>query len=424
MKKMILEYHLVDDIYHDYNNIAISPKNFCEQIKYLKTNCKIVAYEDFLKNDINTPDTSLHALQVALTFDDGFGGFVEKVYPILKRFELPAILFPITENLMQPSENWMNEIHRLILDGKDYPESFKLKTSIYEYEFTTKDIWKRFKLYDSIKVILKDLNAGERKAVLQALRIWGSPDEGPRREYLSITAEGCKMISADGLVQIGAHTQTHPALEDKTYEEQYFEISNSKTYLENLLRTDIVHFSYPFGSYDGNTIEILKRLGFVSACTSKREMVNDLTEQGMYELPRFPVPNCGADEFEIWLNRVACIGSEKVRSVEETFVVYVGRMINDEVLRKTERKVLIFGAGKTGTQLLEQITAMNMKSRIKGFIDNDCSKQGKMKCGFRIFAPEEIKLEQYGVVVWKHAIPILNQLKEMNAKSVHLITGL
>ena len=76
-----------------------------------------------------------------------------------------------------------------------------------------------------------------------------------------------KELSKYKNVTIGAHGFTHRHLGNLNFHQAFDEISNSKKWIEDLISKEITLFSYPFGSYKNETIDILKDNSFLSACT-------------------------------------------------------------------------------------------------------------------------------------------------------------
>ena len=69
--------------------------------------------------------------------------------------------------------------------------------------------------------------------------------------------------------EIASHSMYHYHLENKDYETNYVQIKKDKEILESMFNTDVKGFAYPFGTYSTDTIEVLKKLGFVYARTTK-----------------------------------------------------------------------------------------------------------------------------------------------------------
>ena len=92
------------------------------------------------------------------------------------------------------------------------------------------------------------------------LPMWWYPNE-----QLGISTESLKVLDADSLCTIGAHTVSHPKLDTLSLGEQKKEIEQSVQELEFLLGHPIRHFSYPHGAYNTDTIKIVSDSHFISA---------------------------------------------------------------------------------------------------------------------------------------------------------------
>lgn len=92
-------------------------------------------------------------------------------------------------------------------------------------------------------------------------------------ERLGIGSDELKRMAADPLCTIGAHTESHPKLATVPLDTQRQEIEQSKKKLESLLGSPIEHFSFPHGSYNSDTLEICRSLGFKTAVTTNGRTV-------------------------------------------------------------------------------------------------------------------------------------------------------
>ena len=84
-------------------------------------------------------------------------------------------------------------------------------------------------------------------------------------DNLGIGTDSLKVLDADPLCTIGAHTISHPKLDTLSPEEQRKEIMQSKQELESLLGHPVHHFSYPHGAYNADTLTIVKQQSFRTA---------------------------------------------------------------------------------------------------------------------------------------------------------------
>lgn len=67
--------------------------------------------------------------------------------------------------------------------------------------------------------------------------------------------------------EIGSHTINHPVLTKIPKPEQYAEIIDSKSMLEDLLGVEVKSFCYPKGRYNDKIVNILRNAGYTSART-------------------------------------------------------------------------------------------------------------------------------------------------------------
>ncbi|NJM18543.1 MAG: polysaccharide deacetylase family protein [Richelia sp. RM2_1_2] len=133
---------------------------------------------------------------ILLSFDDGYGGHYEYVYPLLKKYNYPAIFSVYTKNM--------------------------------------------------------GINTGRSH----------------------VTWEQLKIMAADSLVTIAAHSKTHPPDLTKLSDEELVpEIVESKELLENNLGKSIRYFTYPTGKNDERVRKLVQEAGYIAALA-----MNDLDE--------------------------------------------------------------------------------------------------------------------------------------------------
>jgi peptidoglycan/xylan/chitin deacetylase (PgdA/CDA1 family) len=89
------------------------------------------------------------------------------------------------------------------------------------------------------------------------------------------------------LIEIGAHTVTHPALSRLAPAEQRAEITQGKLQLETLVARPVASFAYPFGDQGAETAALVREAGFRAACTTEAAPVRRNTD--LCQLPRIAV---------------------------------------------------------------------------------------------------------------------------------------
>lgn len=87
---------------------------------------------------------------------------------------------------------------------------------------------------------------------------------------------------------LGTHSHTHPHLASLNYEAQFRELSNSKKILEDILSKEITHMSYPHGSYNEDTLEILDELRY-NIVSSSHIGLNNINNLDLKRIKRIEI---------------------------------------------------------------------------------------------------------------------------------------
>jgi peptidoglycan/xylan/chitin deacetylase (PgdA/CDA1 family) len=83
-------------------------------------------------------------------------------------------------------------------------------------------------------------------------------------------------------VEIGSHSLTHPALTELKKEDMEKEIINSKKIIEDRISKEVKFFSYPYGVYNKEVIEVVKKAGYEGALVNRKKIMK-ITQ---YTIPR------------------------------------------------------------------------------------------------------------------------------------------
>jgi len=96
-------------------------------------------------------------------------------------------------------------------------------------------------------------------------------------------------LAKSDLCTIGVHTMSHPHLAELTLAEQSLEIVNAKNLLEQWVDKEIQHIASPFGSYNADTIYVVKDACFLSHVAAWGGDVRLGSDA-------FSIPRCRVDE--------------------------------------------------------------------------------------------------------------------------------
>jgi peptidoglycan/xylan/chitin deacetylase (PgdA/CDA1 family)/glycosyltransferase involved in cell wall biosynthesis/SAM-dependent methyltransferase len=311
-KALILIYHRVADAGSDPFSLCVSPRHFAEQLEVVREQTRAITLQQlsgFLRQR-RIPERS-----VVITFDDGYVDNLQNARPLLRAQGIPATLFVMTGNLGEQREFWWDEVQRIFLEPGVLPESLVLfvQETCHRWElgesarYTNEEYlryreWRaedspptgRHSLYLTIWRLLQLIPETDRRRALDELAAL-SGSTRPRDSYRCLEPEELMAMAAGGLIEIGAHTVTHPALRELPLDTQQWEIVQSKHYLEQILGSPVTSFAYPYGAMSGETAAILGSAGFDRACTTVPRAVRKGTDR--YRMPRFQVEDWDGEEF-------------------------------------------------------------------------------------------------------------------------------
>jgi hypothetical protein len=146
----------------------------------------------------------------------------------------------------------------------------------------------------AIHRILQALSVSDRDQLTTDLFAWAEVEPTGRREYRPLTTAELIQLAQSELVDIGAYTVTQPSLPLISQTDQYAEIAGSRQKLQDILKSRVNSFSYPYGNFTPETIDIVKTAGFEVALTSETDLVEVSSNQ--FQLGRLEVSDCGGEE--------------------------------------------------------------------------------------------------------------------------------
>ncbi|HEX9107683.1 MAG TPA: polysaccharide deacetylase family protein, partial [Longimicrobiales bacterium] len=161
----------------------------------------------------------------------------------------------------------------------------------------------RHALFEELWTLMRPLTHSARERLMRRLRAWHiMPERRARARARPLAGEEIRKLGAAPLIEIGAHTLTHPLLAALPLEEQWREIEASKRRLQSILRAPVDSFAYPYGGRDAFTREtqaLVKEAGFALACSTRSARVK--RRGNILALPRLAVGNWSARAFRRWL---------------------------------------------------------------------------------------------------------------------------
>lgn len=322
-KVLVLLYHRVAELHSDPWLLAVTPRHFAEHLEVLPQHTRPIGLRQLsraLLDGGNLPDRS-----VVVTFDDGYADNLHNAKPLLERYDVPATVFLTAGYVGHEREFWWDELDRLLLQPGALPESLSLTVngSTYRWElgeaahYGEEASWRhrrwraweeapspRHSLYYSLWELLHPMTEGERQRVLHELRGWAGVEPAGRPSHHPLSLEEAVALARGGLVEVGAHTVTHPVLSTLPPASQRDEVLGSKARLEEILDRPVTSFAYPHGSksdYTAETVGIVREAGFACSCSNFRGLVERSTDP--FQLPRAHIQDWDGNKFAKRLSR-------------------------------------------------------------------------------------------------------------------------
>lgn len=230
-------------------------------IKLLDSGKRIISFAEF-KQMIKDNNRSINNC-ILLTFDDGTRDHYDVVYPILKKYNISGLFF-LCSNIFEHRILDVNIIHQIIANSQfdDLFSNFQkmlIENNITNDNYnmlinTEYDDKKMLYFKQMLQFILPD---DIKNKILNKLANIYKVSLNFDDYYMNI--KQIKEMKENGM-EFGFHTSTHKRLEKLSYEEQFNEIISNMDLLikENIIDDDAA-FSYPFGSYNCDTLNILMK---------------------------------------------------------------------------------------------------------------------------------------------------------------------
>lgn len=296
-RAVILTYHRIADADVDPLGLSVSPACFAAHLEILRS----VALPCRLQHLPQALDPGDAPDRVCVTFDDGYADNLHAAVPLLERFEVPATVFVVSGQHASRREFWWDEVARVILGGTRLPGG-PVPADLTGRPIDDASTIAPVRLFEAVHAHLYNLTADERTAALHTMRTWAGASATMRPVDATLSLDELRRLAAHPLIDIGAHSVTHPALDRLDSAQQRSEIEASKRSLENAVDRPVTSFAYPHGRYTPTTAQLVREAGFVRACTVAPGSVAAATDP--WQVPRLLVTNISGDSLAAWLRHV------------------------------------------------------------------------------------------------------------------------
>ncbi len=314
---LVLLYHRVAELESDPQLLAVSPERFTQHLDVLDHDCHPMSLTELMTRQ---RERRLPRRAVAVTFDDGYADNGDGGRHVLARLGIPAAIFVVTAYLGGLRELWWDDLERLLLLPGRLPETLRLRLGVTVHEWNlgepatyTENDWRhhatwnvecaedptsRHAVYRTLCTMLRMTTPQEREAALDGLAEMAGSTSTGRSTHRAMSDETLARLAQDRLVEVGAHTVTHPVLAALSADAQRAEIAGSKSRLEEVTGRAVTSFAYPFGGradYTPATVALVRESGFTDGWANIPGLVRPAGDQ--FQLPRVLVRNWDPDTF-------------------------------------------------------------------------------------------------------------------------------
>ncbi len=228
---------------------------FEDLLIYLKKNFDIVSVKDMF-----TPSKSKKR-RIAISFDDGYLNNYTVAFPLLKKYQLPATFYIVTESFEIADYCLWPEIFDALKIG-DQMSHIVFNREEFHFE---QGHFLHAKTRTSISDYVKNMGAERQEAFEQFIHTYGIKQRLKKidpelRAFCS--EEQIREMSQSPLVEIGSHTHRHYNLSRINPGLVEEELTKSKRILEHIIGKPVVSIGYPDGDYSETVKNISEKAGY------------------------------------------------------------------------------------------------------------------------------------------------------------------
>jgi len=274
----------------DMELVDATEEEFDREIAYLAQNFDIITFADIIDNlDRATP---LPARPLLVTLDDGFQDNYFHALPVLKKHQVPAMLFLAAGYIGNDETFWYDWLACIVMNSRadrlEYDsgrQSIRLPNSRMD----------RIRTFRSLIYKLGSVTNEERLAFIEEIKnrygvVYDELEEGLKALSRPLTWEQVREMVAAG-ISAGSHTMTHPFLSRVSAGDLVHELGESKQLIEARTDTRVDVIAYPNGQqrdYTEEVKEAVRQAGY-SLALSYVDGINPISGFDRYAMKRLHV---------------------------------------------------------------------------------------------------------------------------------------
>ena len=270
-QSIVLTYHRVIDkerapLTNSHPGIVVSDIAFEMHMRILRRNFNPISLQELqahLEKGTRLPERSC-----LVTFDDGWLDNYEIAFPILQKYEIPAVIFLPVSYISGDSMFWQEEVRMMLsrmLSSEDDKQLAKLARILESDRTFRKPTNADIRSYVAK---LKALSDAEINRALELVRGEFGSDDPPQHYNRYLTWEQALEMQAAGIT-FASHALSHRILCGLSDAECRTELVTSQKILEEQLGHSVCAIAYPNGGFDERVMRETEKAGYSIAFSTR-----------------------------------------------------------------------------------------------------------------------------------------------------------
>jgi peptidoglycan/xylan/chitin deacetylase (PgdA/CDA1 family) len=267
---LVLTYHRISEKPDFEDSLKVSRATFERQIVFLKDHYHFLSGDqltDILTYKKNYPEKSC-----LVTFDDGWADNYTNAFPILCKYNVPAMIFLSTDFIGTNNAFWHEKLSNIL---KSKVVNNEMEQQIVKYlppeisgpieQIMRLPYNSRQQLINDVIENMKRLGPRDIEHILYDLENIVHMDRGEKKPSMLSWSQVKEMSQKD--ICFGSHTKSHAILTQHADADIAEEIQGAKTNIEKNLAKRVDFLAYPNGNYNDTVVQETKKAGYLAAFT-------------------------------------------------------------------------------------------------------------------------------------------------------------
>ncbi len=288
---LIVCYHRVVKDFQDSASRSIAPmllsvNTFKKHLDWIGSHYDIVSLDEI--GSQLEQESPLCKNLAAITFDDGYCDVYKNAFPILRKRNIPATVFAVSNMVGTTTLQVHDELYLLISGAFDQwvQAAKKLDNFLSILKINHKlDCSLQSIGNDPFRItrtLLKSLGVNDIRNIINELKDRVYLQSEVLSEFYSADWDMLREMEQHN-VSIGSHTRSHILLPNETTEKVMDEVQGSRKLFREMLNKEVNHFAYPNGSFNRETVNAVASAGYDFAYTTCKHQDPDYP---MLTIPR------------------------------------------------------------------------------------------------------------------------------------------